>query len=123
MAGLVLFGADVEAEGHPEDNCEEPAPGTVKKVTDSINSVTVNGNGVADIDSADMVIPSHAHDYSALEGCHEKEKHQIDPSRKLGTVTISSNRVYLSRDDVRDDPITGKPINIIGTNGNTGVTQ
>jgi len=115
-----------EATGHPEDNCTEPVPGQVQKTsTHSVTVTSASGDEkqVATIDSAVMHFDSHSHDYSALEGCHQDESHDINPApSKLSSFTINGSRMYVVKDNVTSDPITDEPVNIIGSgiNNSTG---
>jgi len=118
--GVALITSKCEATGHPSD-CSEPAPGEVKNNSGSHNVTVKTSDGVfmvATKSVAAMEFSSHAHDYSAIEGCHEKESHSLDPKDgKLLNITISGSKVYPVDTDVQKDPKTGEKINIVSTPG------
>lgn len=120
MTELALIGASCEAKGHPTE-CTEPAPGSVVSTTTS--SVTVNGTEVATTATADMDFPSHAHDHSIAEGCHQNESHTLDPSTVSSSITINGSPVYLADTSIATDPTTGGDIDIVDSGGNTSVTE
>jgi hypothetical protein len=73
---------------------------------------------VATKDVAAMDFPSHAHDYSVPEGCHDNASHNLDPKDgALLNITIAGSDVYPVDTDVQKDPKTGKKINITSTPG------
>lgn len=119
MTELVLIGAGLEANGHPTE-CQEPAPGSV--VQSSAHSVTINGTQVATEASADMDFPSHAHDHSTLEGCHQNESHTLDPTTTSSSVTVNGSPVYITG-SIGTDPTTGGSIDTTNSGGNTSVTE
>ena len=118
--GVALITTECEATGHPDD-CAEPAPGTVENDSGSHNVTVKTSDGefmVATKDVAVMNFPSHAHDYSAVEGCHEKQSHNLEPRESdLLSVTIAGSKVYPVSDDVQSDPKTGEQVNIKNTPG------
>jgi hypothetical protein len=82
----------------------------------TVTSASGDEKQVATIDSAVMHFDSHSHDFSALEGCHQDESHDIDPDpSKLSSLTINGSRMYIVKDNVTSDPITDEPVNIIGS--------
>lgn len=132
MTGLVTYDNDkqsVEALGHPSD-CTEPAPGTV--TTSASHSVTVtNGAGdtkglVIESDNPAFDIPSHAHDYSGIDGCHDTASHNItslDSSKFSNSLTINGSKVMVVNDGYATDPKTGGNVNVVGTGINNTVTE
>lgn len=120
MSNFVLIGASCEAFGHPT-SCTEPAPGTV--VSESNASVTINGTNVATTATADLEIPSHAHDYSTLEECHENASHTLDPDTVSSSVTLNGNPLYIYENSVATDPISGGNIDITSTGNNSSVKE
>lgn len=122
MTKLVLIGSNCEAFGHPTE-CTEPAPGEV--VSTSNSSVSINGVDVATSSNADINFPNHSHDYSSIDGCHEESSHTLSPqsSSVSPSITINGSPVYLERDGVADDPITGGSVNITSSGDNTTVDQ
>jgi len=118
--GVAVITSECEATGHPDD-CSEPAPGEVKNDSGSHNVTIKTNDGVfmlATKNVAVMEFPSHAHDYSAVEGCHESESHSLDPKdSELLNITVAGSKVYPVDTDVQKDPKTGEKINIISTQG------
>lgn len=118
--GVALITSKCEATGHPSD-CSEPASGTVKNDSGGHNVTVKTSDGefmVATKDVAAMDFPSHAHDYSAVEGCHDNSSHNLDPKDgALLNITIAGSDVYPVDTDVQKDPKTGKKINITSTPG------
>lgn len=116
MTKPALIDADCDAYGHPT-NCTEPAPGTI--VQDSSHNVTVTVSGttkeLATIASATMDFPSHAHDYTTDDGCHQNESHALDPdaSEDSPSLTINGSPVYLVGTGVTTDPTTGGSVDIV----------
>lgn len=112
MTEIALVGALCEAFGHPS-SCTEPAPGSVESTSSHGITVTANGetHEVASIASADIVLPSHAHDYTDAEGCHQNESHAIDPTGEP-SITINGSPVYKVDNSVTTDPITGGDVDI-----------
>lgn len=122
---LVRIGADCEAHGHPTE-CTEPAPGTVDKT--STHSVTITDSGgvtkqLATKASADMNFPSHAHDHSTAEGCHQSSSHTLDPSTLSSSLTVNGSPIYIAGNGVASDPVTGGDVDIVNAGGNTSVTE
>lgn len=104
----------VEANGHPTE-CTNPAPGTV----DGDSSVTVanasgDSSGIATIDNADMNIPTHSHDYSGDDGCHDNASHTLDPdvSNASSSITINGSPVYIVGTGVTTDPKSGDNVDL-----------
>lgn len=120
MTELALIGATCEAYGHPTE-CQEPAPGSVVSTTS--HNVTVNGVQVATDASADMNFPTHSHDYTVLDGCHQNSSHTLDPAVESSSITINGSPVYITADAVATDPVTGGDINIADSGGNSSVTE
>lgn len=118
--GVALITSECEATGHPNE-CSEPAPGTVNNDSGSHNVTVKTSDGeymVATKSIAVMDFPSHAHDYSSLEGCHESESHKLDPRESsLLTIKIGGSKAYPVEDNVQTDPKTGEEINIISSKG------
>lgn len=119
--------ADCEAYGHPT-SCTEPAPGSV--VSTSSNNVTItNASGstqeLATIQSANIDIPTHCHQYSSENGCTDCYSHTVDPraADDSPSVMINGSPVYLTKNNVQSDPGTGSNIDIINSGGNNSVTQ
>lgn len=117
---FALIGASCEALDHPTE-CTEPAPGTVEKTAS--HSVTVNGTQIATIDTADMNFPSHAHDYTSSEGCHQDESHSLDPNTGSTSVTVNGSPLYVVDDAVTTDPTSGGDVNIVNAGNNTSVEE
>lgn len=120
MSNFVLIGASCEAFGHPT-SCTEPAPGSV--VSEATSSVTINGTPVATTGTADLNFPSHAHDYSTLEGCQNNASHTLDADTVSSSVTLNGNPLYIEEDGIATDPITGGNINMTGSGSNSSVTE
>jgi len=118
--GVALISSTCEATGHPSD-CSEPAPGEVKNDSGSHNVTVKTKAGVfmlATKDIATMEFPSHSHDYSSEEGCHEDASHILDPKdEKLLNIKVAGSKVYPVDNDVQKDPKTGEQINITATPG------
>lgn len=124
MSEPTLIGADCEAFGHPTE-CQEPAPGTVESDNSTGITVTVNGTTceIATLDSATMNFPSHAHDHSTLEGCHQNESHALDPDTGESTITINGSPIYQIESAVTSDPTTGGDVGIVSNPFTTGITK
>lgn len=122
MTELVVIGASCEAKGHPTE-CTEPAPGTVE--SSSSHSLSINGTQVATIASADMNFPSHAHDHSATQGCHDSQSHSLDAdtSAASSSLTVNGSPIYVKDTAVATDPSSGGDIDIVDSGGNTSVTE
>lgn len=122
MTDFVLIGASCEAFGHPTE-CTEPVSGGV--VSEASSSVTINGTDVATTTTADMNFPSHSHDYSSTEGCHQNSSHTLGPDSVSvsSSVTINGDPLYLEESGVASDPVTGGDIDIIDSGGNTSVSK
>lgn len=125
MTKLVRIGADCEAFGHPSE-CSEPAPGTVERTSD--HSVTItNGGGdtknIATVASADMKFPSHGHSTDDDDNCTDFSSHTLDPSTTSSSVKINGSPVYIKKDSVASDPISGGQIDIINAGGNNSVDE
>lgn len=114
MTEPAVIDASTEAFGHPTQ-CTEPAPGSVEKTTGHEITVTVNGSTkeIASIDSAEINIPPHAHDYSVLLGCHASQSHSIDPDTGEPSITINGSPIYLVENNVTSDPGSGGNVNIV----------
>lgn len=122
-------GDSAEALGHPSD-CTEPAPGSVGQFNSETNSVTVtNANGdtkrLAARKDANLKFPSHAHDYSDLEGCHDDASHTLLPttSKSSSSVTIDGSPVFIVESAVDTDPKSGGDVNIVAGGINTSVGE
>ena len=132
MTLLVTLNVDkdsVAAYGHPSD-CSEPAPGSVSQYQSETNSVTVNNaNGVeerfATLADANLKIPSHAHDYSDLEGCHDNADHTIlpDSSKVSSSLNINGSPIFLEGPAVTTDPKSGGDVEISDGAVNSSVSQ
>lgn len=122
MTKLVVVGASCEAEGHPSE-CTEPATGTVEKT--SSHSLSINGTQVATVDSADMVFPSHAHNYSEEQGCHDKQSHELgaDSDAVSSSLTVNGSPIYLVGDGVATDPGSSGNVNIVDSGNNNTVEE
>jgi hypothetical protein len=124
MTDLCTIDASCEATGHPTE-CTEPVSGSV--TSDSSHNVTISANGVtkevATIATASMDFPSHSHDYTSVEGCHQNSSHSIDPDTGEPTITINGSPVYLVKDSVTTDPISGGDVNIVSNPSSTGVSK
>jgi hypothetical protein len=123
MSEQCVIGASVEAFGHPSE-CQEPASGEVVSTASHGISVTVNGTSreVATIASADISLPSHAHDYSSEDGCHQNESHTLDPSGEA-SITINGSPIYLVENNAATDPTSGGAIDIRNNPTATGITK
>lgn len=119
-----LIGSNADAFGHPTE-CEEPADGSVSSETST--SVTVNGSEIATINTATLSFPSHSHDYSDIDGCHQNQSHSLDPDDPgpgiSTSVTVNGSPVYLTADNVATDPTSGGNIDITNSGGNNSVTE
>jgi len=132
MTGLVTLdkdGQSAEALGHPDD-CTEPAPGEVSQYQSETNNVTVtNANGdtqrLAARKDANLKFPSHSHDYSELEGCHDDASHTLLPpeSKVSSSVTIDGSPVFVVGSAVETDPKTGGNVNIVAGGINSSVGE
>lgn len=122
MSEQCVISASVEAYGHPVE-CQEPASGEVVSTGSHGISVTTGGNTheVATVASADISIPSHAHDYSSTEGCHDMQSHTLDQDGEP-SITINGSPVYIVSDDVATDPTTGGSVDITNNPEQTGIT-
>lgn len=104
-----------EVFGHPSD-CTEPAPGSVSQYQSKINSVRItssnNSSRAATTSDANLSFPSHAHDYSVEQGCHEDSSHKLIPNITSSTVTIDSSPIFVREDSVQTDPISGGSVDI-----------
>lgn len=132
MTGLVTYDLNddsVEALGHPSE-CTEPAPGKV--TTSASHSVTVtNADGetkglVIESDGPAFDVPSHAHDHTDAEGCHQNESHNItalDSSKFSSSLTINGSKVMVVNDAYATDPTTGGNVNVVGTGINNSLTE
>lgn len=113
-----------EALGHPTE-CTEPAPGSVVEATAGSVSIT-NASGqfqqVASVANADMNFPSHAHDYTAVEGCHQMGSHTLDPDVTAPSLSINGSPIYIDGNAVGTDPTTGGDINIVQAGINNSIT-
>lgn len=114
-----------EAGGHPSE-CTEIVSGQVQK--DSDHNVTItNASGetkqIATIKSADMFFEKHAHDHETIDGCHNEQKHTLDPDTGSKTVTINSSPVYLLKDGVTTDPGSNGDVNITDSGINNSVSN
>lgn len=123
MSEQALIGASVEAFGHPSE-CDEPASGQVASDASHGVSVTVDGitREVATIDTATISVPSHAHDYSVAEGCHDLQSHSLDPSGEP-SITINGSPIYTVDDGVATDPTTGGSVDITQNEEVTNITK
>lgn len=119
-----LIGSNAEAFGHPT-SCEEPAGGSIS--SDATVSVTINGTAVATTTTASIDFPSHAHDYTDEDGCHQNETHSLDPDTGgpglSDSVTINGSPIYLQASNVTTDPTTGGGVDIIDTGGNNSLSE
>lgn len=124
MSELTVIDADCEANGHPTE-CSEPAPGTVQKDNSHGITVTVNGTTkeIATVATATMNFPSHAHDHSTLEGCHQNQSHSLDPDTGEPSITINGSPIYQVGVDVTTDPTTGGNVDIVSNPFATGITK
>jgi hypothetical protein len=124
MTEIAIIDATAEAFGHPSE-CTEPAPGTV--VSAGSHGITVSAGGstkeVATIAAADISVPSHAHDYTSEEGCHQNESHTLDPDNGEPSITINGSPVYLVEDGVTTDPTTGGNVDITTNPSTTEITK
>ena len=116
-----------EAKGHPS-SCTEPAPGSVSQYQSKTNSVTVtNANGdssrLACEADANLSFPSHAHDYDAVNGCHENSDHTVIPEKKSSSVTINGSPVFIAGSGIATDPGTGGNINAPSDDVNSSVSE
>lgn len=123
MPEPAVIDASCEAKGHPSD-CTEPAPGTVVSTSTHDITVTVGGTTkeIATIDTADMDFPSHAHEYSDEDGCHEKESHTIDPDEGDPSITINGSPIYEVDSAVTSDPGSGGDVDIVSNPIDTSMT-
>lgn len=123
MSKLALIDADCTAEGHPSD-CTEPAPGTVEGSPTYNITVTVGAQtgSVASVAEADLVFPSHSHDYSVEQGCHDDASHTIDGSGST-SLTINGSPVYVLDDAVASDPKTNGDVDIVQNPFSTSVQE
>lgn len=123
MSEQCLISAGAEAFGHPTE-CEEPASGQIVSTSSHGISVTVGGNTheIATIDSANISIPSHDHDHSSLDGCHNTQSHTLDPSGEP-SITVNGSPIYLVEDSVATDPTSGGSVNITTNPTNTNITK
>lgn len=114
MTEEAVIDADAEANGHPTE-CQEPAPGSVVSTASHGVTVTVGGTTreIATIASADISVPSHAHDYTSEEGCHQNESHTIDPDTGEPSITINGSPIYLVENGTTTDPTTGGDVDIV----------
>lgn len=115
---VMLIGAGVVAKGHPS-SCTANVSGTVQST--GANLLSVAGTEVATADNADMHFDSHSHDHSAVEGCHDDQSHDVDPtSGKLsGILRVEGSPVYLEDSALQSDPGSGGDIDATGNGGNT----
>jgi uncharacterized Zn-binding protein involved in type VI secretion len=123
MSKIALIGADAAAFGHPAE-CTEPAPGTVN--SDSTHNITVTVSGttreIASLSSASIDFPTHAHDHTTEEGCHQNESHTLSPSTGEASITINGSPVYIQGNAVASDPTTGGDVDITSNPTNTNIT-
>jgi len=120
---IVTIGASVEAYGHPDD-CAEPSEGSVVKEADSSLTVTNSSNEtkqVASVNTADIDIPSHAHSYSDLLGCHNNSSHKLDPETTDTSLSYNGSPLYIMGDNIATDPQSGGRIAITDTGINNSL--
>lgn len=128
MTDVVTLGNTVEAFGHPT-NCTEPATGSVSQKGSETNGVTItNASGttsrLASVADAELVVSSHAHDYSSTEGCHDTASHALSPdsSEVSSSLSIDGSPVMLAGAAVTTDPKSGGDVKI-ATGSNNSITQ
>jgi hypothetical protein len=92
--------------------------------------VTVNNaNGVeewfATLADANLKIPSHAHDYTAAEGCHDNADHTIlpDNTKVSSSLNINGSPIFLDGTAVTTDPKSGGDVEISDGAVNSSVGQ
>lgn len=118
MTELALLDAECAAKGHPSD-CEEPALGTVSQFQSESNNVTVTKGGqtkrLATRADANLDFPSHAHDYTEVEGCHDNASHKLLPpeNRCSSSITIDGSPVFIVDAAVETDPKTNGDVDIV----------
>lgn len=123
MPEPALIDSSCKAFGHPTE-CTEPAPGTVVSETTTGITVTVGGTTkeVAFISSAEMDFPSHAHDTDSDGNCIDFASHSIDPETGEPSITFNGSPIYVKKDSVTTDPITGGDVDIISNPITTDIT-
>lgn len=129
MSELAVIDAAVDAFGHPS-SCSEPVGGSVESTASHGVTVTVGGitRELATIASADISLPSHAHEYTDVDGdgakeCTSFQSHTIDPSTASSSLTINGSPVYVVADGVATDPTTNGSIDITNNPLDTNVTN
>lgn len=120
MTDFALDGMSAEASGHPTE-CTEPASGSVNGGASSVTVTDSGGNtkALATVADSSVDFPSHSHDYSESEGCHDMQSHSIDPDTVSSSVSVNGSAVYIVG-DVGTDPTTGGTVSI---SGNTTVGE
>ena len=106
-----------EAEGHPSE-CTPIVSGNIAQQTAhglTEDDTTGSVRQIATIDSANLHFDSHSHDYDDIDGCHDDQSHDIDPDsdKTLSSITINGSPLYLRKDAVTTDPISGGNVNIL----------
>ncbi len=120
---IVTIDASVEAYGHP-DECAEPADGSVVKEADSSLTVTNSSNEtkqVASVNTANISIPSHAHSYNSLLGCHNNESHTLDPETTDTSLSYNGSSLYVMGDNITTDPTSDGRIAITDSGINNSI--
>lgn len=112
MPNAALDGAACEADGHPTD-CQEPASGSV---TASGSIWRVEGTPVGTQDGT-MEFPSHSHDHSVEEGCHDDQSHSLTPDDSH--ILREEGQPLMFVGDSTDDPGSGGTAEIVGDGGNS----
>ena len=117
MTQLALIGAPVEAFGHPGE-CLEPASGSVT----GGGTVKVNGTPIGSTGTAELDVPSHAHDYDADEDeCLEFFGHGFQPDTLAESVSLNGSPLYLTGSSIGTDPGSGGAVDITSSGGNSSV--
>ncbi len=108
----------VNAFGHPS-NCTEPALGSVSQYESETNNVTVtnatdSSSRFATRADANLYLPSHAHDHSVLQGCHEDQSHYLLPDKDsdASSVTVNQSPIFINGDSVTTDPTSGGRVSL-----------
>jgi|APHM01.1.fsa_nt_gi hypothetical protein len=128
MINIPTITSTCEAEGHPS-SCNPVVTGEVQSTENS--SISVNNIGgvekeIATVNTADIHFNSHSHDYSVEQGCHQNQSHDIDPTEKASSLTLStlssgSSNLYIVGDGVGQDPISGGNVNITDAGENKSI--
>lgn len=112
MDEIALIDATCKAYGHPPE-CTEPAIGAVTQQVSNGITVTSSGGTTKEVatENDTLDFPSHAHDHSEEDGCHDMQSHSITADGEP-SIMINGTPVYQVEDTVATDPGSGGTVNI-----------